>query len=166
MKTLSSTQLLSLLRDKSKHQFITLTHAADVKFKKPSECPFTGRVLKIQKLYGTINFNYEGAVKREVDSDFIAGPRPWGTRVPNCPVIAHKKGQEGALNFYLEMRVLDNLETTYYLDGEKVTPDQMEEIQKWFKPERETEVELKTLKLESIREIQIGGETISVESVT
>lgn len=76
---------------------------------------------------------YENAVKKQMleegkdPTTFELGPRTWGTRIPETPLIEH----EG--NYYLEVIVDGTTDSYYLLDNKKVEVDTDESGQKYLK---------------------------------
>ena len=63
---------------------------------------------------------YESTMKKEVDKDFVAKKRPWGTRVGTSCIIEHK-GVD-----YVEF-IVDKMLTdvTYFYKGEEIAKDKI-----------------------------------------
>ena len=47
--------------------------------------------------------------------DFEVGPRAWGERVPNLPIVKHEK--DGQVKYYLEVIFLKPGKVSFFLDG-------------------------------------------------
>lgn len=66
---------------------------------------------------------YEAMVQRRLDAEgkgkFELGPRKWGTRIPDLPVVEH----EGRM--YLEVIVLRPGQVHYELDGKVIEPSEI-----------------------------------------
>lgn len=74
--------------------------------------PYYGNVRKITSANVFINFHYANSVnnrrnKEGKDTDFVAKPRVWGTRIPGTPCVEHKG------NLYLETRFLKTANVEY-----------------------------------------------------
>jgi len=97
--------------------------------------PFMGRVRKVSRVVGFINWHYAGEVNEQREKEggfevvegggvrakeveqFVAKPRKWGERLPNSPFVHHKG------KYYLELKVSESVGHDYYLDGEKLDTD-------------------------------------------
>lgn len=73
---------------------------------------------------------YENMVQKRLieegkdPTDFAVGPLPWGTRVPNSPIIEHTK--DGVLKEYLQVVCLTPGKSEYFLDGEPIAKSDIE----------------------------------------
>jgi hypothetical protein len=114
--------------------------------------PFFGRVSKVSKVSGSINWLYSkwvndqrerengftvlegGAVKEGVVEKFVAEKRRWGQRLERSPYVEHNG------KYYLELGVDESLEHNYYLDGEIVPKDSelFESIKPWLPKPRKS----------------------------
>jgi hypothetical protein len=132
-----------------------------------------GRVLKCADVVVQIGVNYQNAVnnqlRREGSSlEFVAQPRKWGTRVRHAdgrltPFVEHN----GAA--YLEAKIVNPLVHMYFLERDgKAMPIAAELVEPLLPDTRagaratqgtESPVILRDYKLESIRQVTMGGET-------
>src|SRR6185369_4321349 len=95
--------------------------------------PQQGRVTKILRDASVMVFQnkrsnaYENMVRRRLalegkePFDWELGPRSWGTRIPETPIIEHEK--DGVLFYYLEVIFLKPGKTTLLLDNNLVHRD-------------------------------------------
>lgn len=150
--------------------FIGLNTVTEVPL--PKSSPHHGRVTKIMtganvQCFGNKRSNgYENMVKRRLGKegkdpeDFQLSPRKWGQRVPGLPIVEHQG------NEYLEVIFLKNGDIEYRLDG--TTPIKKEDIIGLKSPVAaeqgglEDKVHLRTFAVESIRSINIDGQTFTV----
>jgi hypothetical protein len=88
--------------------------------------PMKGRIVKRMTgaslmVFQNKNANgYENMVRRRLEAegknpDFEVGPRAWGERVPNLPIVKHEK--DGAVKYYLEVIFLKPGKVSFFLDG-------------------------------------------------
>ena len=118
------------LTDFSGCQFVSLDTKTDVKLRGGKSNPLQGRVTKISKGNNVMIFKsgvgylnmVNRRLKKENKPEFTPGPRVWGARVGDTPIIEHK-GKK-----YLECIFLKAGETTYYLDGKPIPKSQIEEF--------------------------------------
>ena len=137
--------------------------------------PYQGRVTKRTSnnqvmLFTNKNSNgYENMVKRRLEAEgknpesFTVGSLPWGTRIPNTPLIENKD------KYYIQMIFNKPGYSEYFLDGVKI--NNVEEIEGFPKAKDEAEVNgqglskdnaviVRTFALESIKAIRLLGEEI------
>lgn len=108
--------------------FIGMDTRTEVKLTGGRKNPHQGRVTKRMiganvMVFSNQNINgYEAMVKRRLEqegkqaTDFVLGPRAWGTRVPGMPIVEHNDA------YYLEVIFLRAGTVFYELDGVQV-PD-------------------------------------------
>ena len=118
-------------------------------------CDINGMVFQNKGLHG-----YEEMVKRRLtlegkdSSSFSLKSRPWGTRLPNLPIVEH----DG--RYYLEVIVLHEGKCTYSVDGREVDPDSLGIPEKTSsKHNLENEVIIRTYAVDHILTITIGNRT-------
>src|ERR1035437_1522818 len=99
---LNRQQFIEMLRNHVGSTMVTITARTPQKGKMYAKNPFreTGvEVIKVSRVNACMNFIYEKSVNRqrnreELEADFVAMPRKWGTRVFNgahiTPLIEHK----------------------------------------------------------------------------
>lgn len=130
--------------------------------------PHQGRVTKacigsqVQCFQNKHVNGYDAMVKRRLVAegkaaeDFQLGPRAWGTRLPNEPIIEHKG------EYYLEVIFKSAGNVEYMLDGVPCAKSQIEGL----KPSSgggeqgglDNKVVIRTYKLSSIQKIRIDGQ--------
>lgn len=97
--------------------FLTIIAVTEAQLTEEGKEKF-GRVWRVSHVNGQVNFNYENAVNKQrekegVEEEFVARPRKWGTRLDSGPFISHVRQSDGHHELYLELRVLNVIETTY-----------------------------------------------------
>lgn len=132
--------------------------------------PFAGRVLKLSRVSGLINFRYTKSVnaqrKREAQpDDFQAVPRSWGVRIVGSPLVLHF---DSGPQFYLEVK-RERVER-WYFDANTLEPineaDLIPYLPRRRKSKRQnldSEIVLRDYRLDHIAELSIGGETLAVD---
>jgi hypothetical protein len=161
--------VVELLEGQRGATFIGFTAETEPKMRKRGN-PYAGRVRKVAKVSGQIDFHYDGAVLRQLAKEgkdascFFAGEswhepviRADGTLTPFC---RHK--QNGQM--YLRFRLLAVSEVRYVLDsGEDVSKETLEP---WLEKASEyknqgTDEPIRFLvyKLENIKELTVDSET-------
>ena len=110
-------------------QFIGLDTKTVVKLKGGKKNPLQGRVIKItegnnvmvfKSSVGYINM-VNRRLRKEAKAEFEPQPRRWGTRIKDTPIIEHN-GKK-----YLECIFISPGKTTYYLDGESIPKEIIEQ---------------------------------------
>jgi len=114
----SEKRMIDMLSDIRGAEFITFIARTEPKMRKTGN-PFTGRVVKVAKVNGQINFSYERAVLKQLEkegkspADFQQGEswheavvRNDGTLTPFC-----KHKTNGSL--YLRFRLIGSIESEY-----------------------------------------------------
>jgi hypothetical protein len=142
------TELIAILKSLRPKMKVELKYSATPAMRQKGN-PFLNAV-KHQHLVGTINFHYE-ELRDEVEPDgYTAGPRVWGTRLPDCPLVEHN----GVL--YLEVLPEDVLTPTFYTQyGHPVDKAEVERFLK-SKPEGSTfNLFPRDYKVEGITEITL-----------
>lgn len=121
---LTRREFLALITDRAMSgAFIVTLETCTVPAMRKAGNPYAGRVVKISRVNGMLNWNYENAVnaqcdREEKDADFEAYPRKWGKRLTRTPLVAHNG------NLYVELKVQRSLECRYEtLDGRPVEAD-------------------------------------------
>ena len=135
--------------------------------------PYLGRVKKVSRVNGIVGgWNYTNSVNNqriresnaqtveEVEAvpEFEALPRAWGERLPKTGLVQYKE------NFYVEVKVQNSLETEYFIDGVPATPEQVEELKKYFpkktegaRQQVEKPVILRDYAVENIKSVKMHG---------
>ena len=185
MRTVGIVELEKLLRLVKSARMVSLVALTDPAMRK-TDNPHFGRIRKISRVGGVINFLYEHSVNRQrlrenqpTDSSgnverFGAFPRRWGQRVKGTPLVEHVPEGVGCVRCYLEIKV--QRRESKYVDRESMAPVQYEEIRQWLKYDERNIAEgvrqqvdrpvvLRDFRLDhiaSIKGIDGGGETIDV----
>ncbi len=160
MNVLNSTQLSEVVSGGAKPITITTSTTPDLVGGK--SCPLSGRVQKVSRVNGFINFNYEKAVNRQLtreekEAEFEAHPRKWGSRVKGF-VVHESKGEK---KVYLEVKVEKSLDHEYYVDGQKVSDDV---VTPYLRPKSESrqgtdkEVMVRDYRISNILRLCCGGQ--------
>ena len=171
MDTITLADLKALFDTRKGAQIVTLvTHTAPNMRK--TNNPFYGRVIKVSKVNGVVNFNYANSVERQrlredhPEPEFTPEPRAWGVHIPHTPFIEHK-GET-----YLEMKVERSVEAPeYFIDGEPANAEQVAAMKEFITKgkqaltqETEKEVIVRDYKVSNLRAIKIGGELLTLVS--
>lgn len=131
--------------------------------------PYHGRVLKLSRVNGCINWKYSRAVNRQrkredKPQDFLAAERVWGNRIGFCPLVIHLLDVP---YFYLELK-RERVER-WYFDNETLQPIPEVELIPYL-PKRaksrqklDREVVLRDYRLDHIAEMSIDGETWQID---
>ena len=113
--------------------FVGLDTESNVSLKGGKKNEYQGRVKKqvigsqVMVFTNQAQNGYENMVQRRLIEEgkdpttFEVGPRKWGTRVPNLPIIEHEK--DGVMKEYLEVIFLSPGKTQYFLDDKPVTKE-------------------------------------------
>ena len=126
---------------------------------KKTNNPYYEGTVKLSEKNVQIAFNYTEAVNinralEGKDFDFVAKPRKWGQRIGTTSIISHN----GMM--YVEARLLKNLETHYFHNGQEIDKSVLTEVLN--KPsssktqDLENEIIVNDFKLNSIRQIQLN----------
>jgi hypothetical protein len=122
--------LKAIFADVSGASFVGIDTLTTVALTGGKANPHQGRIQKLMKGASVMVFQnkttnaYENMVKRRLEqegksaSNFELGPRKWGTRIPNSPIIEHEK--DGDLKLYLEVIFLKPGHSEYLLDGNPI----------------------------------------------
>lgn len=131
--------------------------------------PFAGKVLKLSRVNGCVNWKYAAAVNRqrkreEKPADFVPAERVWGNRITQCPLVIHLSDRA---HFYLEMK-RERVER-WYFDTESLQPIPEVELMPYL-PRRaksrqklDREVCLRDYRLDHIAELTVDGETWAID---
>lgn len=128
--------------------------------------PHYGRVTKVMEganvmVFQNKNINgYEAMVNRRLVQEgkdpagFELGPRKWGTRLENLPIVEHNGG------YYLEVIFLKPGKSQYLLDGQPIAVDEILGMRPAADPEQggvDNKVIIRTFSFDSITQIKIDG---------
>lgn len=133
--------------------------------------PHQGRVTKrmtgasLMVFQNKVANGYENMVRRRLEAegknpDFQVGPRQWGTRLVNLPIVKHEK--DGVVKYYLEVIFLKPGKVQFFLDGAPI--DRAEVIGLDEKPEDsgqsglDNRVIIRTFAADSITVIRVDGQ--------
>lgn len=167
MKEITKQELIELLRNLKTATPTTIITSTVPKMRKKNN-PYLDKVTKFMKANVFINFNYTNSVNKTLDkegkeTDFVASPRVWGTKIPGTPLIEHNG------NYYLECRFLKHVDTTYIFENENIPESMLNDfLQGGSNAEHqgvsyENEVIVRDFKIESILEIRLMGEIYSIK---
>lgn len=107
----------------------------------------------------TIN-GYESMIQRRLvdegkdPTSFVLGPRTWGARIPNMPIVEHKG------NYYLEVIFLNAGKIEYLIDGAHIDKKDIIGLQESIAGEQgglDNTVYIRVFNNESITEMRIDG---------
>ncbi len=176
-RTVTVSELASILLQSKGSRFVGLTAETTPRANKKGRedgqpNPF-GRIVKRSRVRGIIGFKYENSVNNQREredhpeaGEFVAEARSWGHRVDGTPVVLHKGKKNGEFRAYLEVKVDGASGTTYVADGREVDRQDVAQYLPKSKGSERQDVDapviLRDYALESIREIRIGGETLTV----
>lgn len=110
---------------------------------------------------------YEAMVRRRLEAEgkdpktFVLGERAWGQRLPNSPVVVHKK--DGDAKFYLEVIFLRAGQIDYLLDGQPINAADIQGLPVVRNdPDAqgglENQVVIRTFALDSITALRVDGQ--------
>lgn len=133
--------------------------------------PLQGRVTKRMTgaslmVFQNKNANgYENMVRRRLEAegknpDFEVGPRQWGERIDNLPIVKHEK--DGAVKYYLEVIFLKPGKVQFFLDGAPI--DRADVIGLDEKPDDsgqgglDNKVIIRTFAADSVTAIRVDGQ--------
>lgn len=164
------TNLNTLLENINGASFISITTRTTPKLKGGKKNAYADKTVhKIMTGANVMVFQnksingYEAMIKRRLNAegksstDFNLGPRAWGTRIPNKPIVEHKG------NYYLEMIFLQSGEVHYEVDGVVTDPSTIPGLE--LNKEEASQgglndkVIIRTFKIDSIMSITINKNT-------
>lgn len=151
------------------HTFVSCVTVTEPKMRKTGN-PYLGRVRKVTKFVGAVNFDYDNAVEnaREREGkdreDWSKGEswsrpitRPDGTLTP---FACHKDDPE---KIYFRIRQIEWPKSEYFIDGERVDESALEDWLIKSKPAAnqglENAVRMNTPLWENVRAVSVNGET-------
>lgn len=161
--------LKPLFEEVSGNTFISLDTATVPKLKGGKANPHQGRIRKLMNganvmVFTNQNSNgYENMVHRRLMQEgkdpetFELGERPWGTRVPNLPIVEHNESQ------YLEVIFLRPGQVSYLLDGKPIEKADIQgledkEVNEESQGGLDKKVVIRTFKADSIVRLVINGQ--------
>ena len=120
-QTITRAELISIIEMRSRSGCFAVTIDAKTmpKMRKTNN-PYFGKVFKVSRVNGMLNWIYQNAVNRQRtregnEADFEVKPRHWGTRTPHTPFVTHVK--DDVQKLYLELKVERSLEHSYVDDA-------------------------------------------------
>ena len=168
---MDSTKLIHAISNVSGNTFVGLSTVTTPVLLGGKKNPMQGRVKKAMAgasvmVFQNKNVNgYEAMVERRLvqegkdPSSFQLGPRAWGERLPNLPVVLHKG------KYYLEVIFLHPGEVFYTLDGNLIDKADIEGLNE-REPSEESQggldnkVVIRTFAVENVIELKINGEVV------
>lgn len=152
--------------------FISINTSTEPKLLGGRKNPHKGRVRKVMTGANVMVFQnksangYENMVTRRLEKEgkdpatFQLQPRSWGTRIPNTPFVEHND------NIYLEVIFLNRGQIHYELDGQKISPAEIQGLQLGGEEGRQggldNKVIIRTFKVENITSITINKTTYTL----
>lgn len=112
---------------------------------------------------------YDNMVRRRLVAEgknpesFVLGPRSWGTRLPNTPIV-HHINKDGEENFYLEVIFLKPGEVKYQLNGVDIAKEDIIGLDDKDESEQgglDDKVIIRTFNVAAIQNIRAFGETFT-----
>lgn len=181
MKTTTQAALIELLKGVNGASFISIDTCTTPTINKtlggrgaaaiPN--PHYGRIRKVMEnvvvmVFQNKNTNgYEAMVERRLAAEgkdpasFTLGPRSWGTRLENLPIVEHNG------EYYLEVIFLKPGVPQYFLDDHHIDPDLIQGMRVAAKDETQqggldNQVIIRSFKFDSITRIKIDGVTFQL----
>jgi hypothetical protein len=108
---------------------------------------------------------YEAMIQRRLEAEgkdpasFSVGPRAWGTRIPDMPIVEHT-GKDGVTKYYLEVIFLRPGRVEYFLDGlstHKAAIQGLDEKDPGEQGGLENKVVIRTFAAESITAVRVDA---------
>ncbi len=168
------TQLVAAIQSVSGASFIGLDTLTEVTLTGGKKNPQQGRVTKRMIGASVMCFQnksvngYEAMVQRRLVAEgkdpasFTLGPRAWGTRIPNMPIVEHLK--DGATKYYLEVIFMHPGKSEYLLDGVVVPASAIEGLKDNDTGEQgglNNKVVIRTFAADSITELRVDGKVFN-----
>lgn len=168
--------LKPLFANVSGNTIISIDTATTPVLKGGAKNPHQGRVTKLMVGANVMVFQnkkingYEAMVQRRLaksgknPASFELGERPWGTRLPNLPIVEHNGKQ------YLEVIFLNSGTVQYMLDGKLVDKSEIQGLQEKKEGEQggldaDDKVIIRTFNVENIYRIVIDGVEVAEQGV-
>ena len=169
---MKATQLLAAVNNINGASFIGLDTLTEVKLTGGKSNPQQGRITKRMVGASVMAFQnknvngYEAMVQRRLVAEgkdpasFELGPRQWGTRIPNLPIVEHTK--DGDTSYYLEVIFLKPGDSFYLCDGKPIDEADIIGLPKvkvdpLAQGGVDNKVIIRSFKADSITEIRIDG---------
>lgn len=161
------------LQNVSGGSFVGIDTLTDVKLTGGKKNPHQGRVTKSMTgaqvmVFQNKNINgYEAMIRRRLEAEgkdpatFVLGERAWGQRLPNSPIVVHKK--EDGTRYYLEVIFLRAGEVEYFLDGQPIAPSAIQGLPVQDRDPTaqgglDNQVVIRSFGLDSITRLRIDGQ--------
>jgi len=175
MKTITSNQLIEMLKNVKSASFMQVIYKGAVKMRKTKN-PFAEvGILKKTSINVSFFGSYENAVnnrlkKAGLQADFTANPLPWGEWLVANKIIEHKGSKY--VRFYMHKN--SNPKTEYFYNGDKMSTEQLTIAKEFFQEHGESkrqsdaglEVEEQskpfTIGVDNILQINVNGENYLV----
>lgn len=169
---MKATQLLAAVNNINGASFIGLDTLTEIKLSGGKNNPQQGRITKRMVGASVMAFQnknvngYEAMVQRRLVAEgkdpasFELGPRLWGTRIPNLPIVEYTK--DGDTSYYLEVIFLKPGDSFYLCDGQPIAEADIIGLPK-VKVDAQSQggvdnkVIIRSFKADSITEIRIDG---------
>lgn len=166
--------VLNAIANVNGSSFISIDTVTVPKLSGGKSNPHQGRVQKVMTganvmVFQNKNSNgYENMVNRRLIAEgkdpasFTLGPRSWGTRLENMPIVEHTKN--GATKHYLEVIFLKAGTSCYLLDGQVVPASSIQGLQEATEGEQgglSDKVVIRTFDVENITEIRADGKVFN-----
>lgn len=170
------TNIVDILKTVNGASFISIDTRTEPKIRKTLDTddgripnPHFGRIEKLQTGSSVMVFQnksingYQSMVNRRLDKEgkdveFKVGPRIWGKRIPNLPLV------ENHGKFYLEIIFLKAGEVVYLLDGQPIDKSEIRGMTDSPDGEQgglDNKVKIRTVKMSSISTIRINQKSYS-----
>jgi len=158
MKTITRSELVSMLENVSGNTFVNIETETIPKTKKG--CSFN--LKRLSSISGCIGFNYTNSVnhqrqKEGLSEDFKAVARVWGNRIKGTPIVEHK-GKK-----YIEVKV-QSATSDFFSNSTRISLDKV--IPWLYNSETrqgvDNEVVVRDYKIENITRIKINKEEYKV----
>lgn len=159
--------LLNAVNNVSGASFVGLDTLTLVSLRGGKKNPQQGRVTKRMTgasvmVFQNKNINgYEAMIQRRLIAEgrdptsFELGPRAWGQRLPNLPIVEHNG------NYYLEVIFLKAGKVEYFLDGQPIARGDiqgLEEKTEGIQGNLINKVIIRTFSADSITELRVDGQ--------
>lgn len=180
MKKTTQSALVEMLKSVNGASFISITTSTIPTIRKTlgergntTPNPHFGRVRKVMTdavvmvFQNKLTNGYENMVNRRLIAEgkdpasFTLGPRKWGTRLENLPIVEHNG------EYYLEVIFLKPGNVQYYLDQHIIDPDLIQgmhtaDLGDDQQGGLENQVVIRSFKFDSITKIKIDGNTFVI----
>ncbi len=167
-------QVLNAIANVNGASFVTIDTVTTPKLTGGKSNPHQGRVKKFMTAANVMVFQnknsngYENMVNRRLiaegkdPANFTLGPRQWGTRLENMPIVEHTK--DGVTKHYLEVIFLKAGASHYTLDGNVVPASSIQGLQESSEGEQgglSDKVVIRTFDVDNITQIRADGQVFN-----